>query len=472
MDESRIEGIGGRGRDDLLRRDFSLFLRKCFATLHPDRTLLPNWHLELIGHYLEACAKGEIRRLIINIPPRSLKSIAVSVAWPAFLLGHDPSRRIIGASYAASLSIKHSLDCRAILQSAWYRRIFPETVLSDVQNEKHRFATTRHGHRIATSVGGSITGEGGDILILDDPQNPSQALAENTRQHAAEWFGQTFLSRLDDKRKGAIVVVMQRLHEDDLTGHLLRKGGWEVLDIPAIAEEEREYRIGAFHVRRRAGEVLHPQREDAMMLDELKRELGSRAFASQYQQRPVPQDGEMVRREWFRRHKDAPQNCTRIVQSWDTGIKAGMSHDPSVCITFGEKDGEAFVLDVTVVRAEYPDLRRMVTRMAREYGADAVLMEDKASGQSLIQDIRWQGEGVPIVPVMPVQDKVTRFAAVSAMIEAGMVSLPVEAVWLAAFETEVMGFPNAKHDDQVDALSQYLNWRRGRKPPKYRIRSL
>ncbi|MBM3618425.1 MAG: terminase, partial [Alphaproteobacteria bacterium] len=237
MEESRIQGIGGRGRDDLLRNDFGMFLRKCFATLHPDRTLLANWHLELIGYYLEACAKGEIRRLIINIPPRSLKSIAISVAWPAFLLGHDPSRRIIGASYAASLSIKHSLDCRAIVQSAWYRRIFPDTVLSEVQNEKHKFATTRHGHRIATSVGGSITGEGGDILILDDPQNPAQAMAEATRHHAAEWFDQTFLSRLDDKRKGAIVVVMQRLHDDDLTGHLMRKGGWEILDIPAIAEE-------------------------------------------------------------------------------------------------------------------------------------------------------------------------------------------------------------------------------------------
>ncbi|MBM3618736.1 MAG: terminase, partial [Alphaproteobacteria bacterium] len=241
---------------------------------------------------------------------------------------------------------------------------------------------------------------------------------------------------------------------------------------PAIAEEEREYRIGTFAKFRKAGEVLHPEREDARMLDELKRELGSRAFASQYQQRPVPQDGEMVRREWFRRHSTPPETFSRIVQSWDTGIKVGAAHDPSVCITFGEKDGEAFVLDVTVVRAEYPDLRRMVTRTAREYGADVVLMEDKASGQSLIQDIRWQGEGVPVVPVMPVQDKVTRFAAISAMIEAGMVSVPVEAVWLAAFETEVMGFPNARHDDQVDALSQYLNWRRGRKPPKYRIRTL
>lgn len=472
MNDQRLTRMGRAARDEFLRENFGAFLRQCFKTLHPDRRFLPNWHLELIGAYLQACAKGDIRRLIINLPPRALKSIAVSVAWPAFLLGHDPSRRIVTASYAANLSIKHSLDCRTIMQSEWYRRLFPETKLSGVQNEKHKFATTRFGHRIATSVGGSVTGEGGDILIMDDPQNPGQAMAEATRNQAAEWFDQTFVSRLDDKRKGAIVVVMQRLHEDDLTGHLLRKGGWEVLDIPAVAERDREYRCGTFRAWRKEGQVLQAEREDAGMLAELKRELGSRAYAAQYQQNPAPEQGEMVRREWFRRHKVSPEAFTRIVQSWDTGIKAGDRHDPSVCITFGEREGEAFVLDVTVLKAEYPELRRIVVRMAGEYGADAVLLEDKGSGQSLIQDIRAYEGAIAVLPICPVQDKVTRFAAVSAMIEAGMVSLPVEAAWLAAFEQEILAFPAGRHDDQVDALSQYLNWRRGKTPPKYRIRSL
>ena len=223
-------------KNQIVRGDFASFIKQSFYSVNPATKYLHNWHIDLIAEYLNACEQGEIKRLIINIPPRSLKSIAVSVAWPAWLLGHDPSRRIIAASYSQNLSLKHSLDSRLVMNSAWYKKIFPSVKIASDQNEKAKFVTTKRGFRIATSVGGAITGEGGNFLIVDDAHNPINIMSEVQRQSTLDWFDQTFASRLDDKRQGVFVVVMQRLHEGDLCGHLLNKGGWEHLKLPAIAE--------------------------------------------------------------------------------------------------------------------------------------------------------------------------------------------------------------------------------------------
>lgn len=455
-----------------IRDNFPLFLRQCFATLNPATVYAHNWHIDLMCEYLQACQEGDIRRLIINVPPRSLKSLTVSVAWPAFLLGHNPAERIIAASYAAGLSLKHSMDCRHIISSDWYGRLFPEMGLSTEQNEKHKFTTSAFGHRIATSIGGTITGEGGNFLILDDPQNPAQVQGEATRRQANQWFDHTFATRLDDKRRGVIIVVMQRLHADDLTGHLLDKGGWERLSIPAIAERKTIYAIRGAEFIREAGSEMHPGREDAGLLTKARQELGSAIFAAQYQQEPVPEDGQMVRKEWLRRYTDMPNGFLRVVQSWDTAIKAGTQHDASVCLTIGECEEGHFILDALCLRTEYPGLRRAVERMAECHTPDLILMEDKASGQSLLQDLRRHSPHLPMLGICPTVDKVTRFAAVSALIEAGKLWLPKEAPWVAGFERELLAFPAVAHDDQVDALSQYLGWVRARAPFSPRIRKL
>lgn len=196
----------------MLRTDLPSFIGKVLQTVDPGAPYLPNWHIDLIAEYLEAAGRGSISRLIINMPPRALKSVCVSVAWPAWLLGHDPRSRIIAASYAATLAVKHSLDCRLVMESEWYRALFPGTQLAHDQNEKHKFMTTQRGFRFATSVGGSVTGEGGNFLIMDDPLSPMQALGEHGRAHVAAWFDHTFATRLNDKKKGVIVLVMQRLH--------------------------------------------------------------------------------------------------------------------------------------------------------------------------------------------------------------------------------------------------------------------
>jgi hypothetical protein len=281
--------------------DFQSFLRMVVATVSPGSRYQHNWHLDAIGAYLAACAKGEVKRLIINMPPRMLKSVTVSVAWPAWLMGHDPKTRIMAASYAQSLSIKHSLDCRLVMESRWYRDIFPKTELARDQNEKEKFVTTKRGHRIAVSVGGAATGEGGNILIVDDPLNPLQAGQRALRDAANRWFDHTFLTRLDDKKRGAIIVVMQRLHPEDLSGHLLKKGGWELLALPAIAPTRVTITQGGFMKQREEGEVLHAAREDAAMLAQVKRELGSANFNAQYQQAPLGEEAQLVQLVWFKR---------------------------------------------------------------------------------------------------------------------------------------------------------------------------
>lgn len=446
-----------------LRESFPLFLRYAFASLGGGAMFLDNWHLRVLAEYLAAVEAGHIRRLIINMPPRYLKSLTVSVAWPAWLLGQHPARRIIVASYAEKLSLKHSLDCRHLLSEGWYRRAYPELQIFAGQNEKHKFVTTRHGFRLATSVGGTLTGEGGDILIIDDPINPLSAESSVIRDKANRWFEHTFSSRLNDKNRGAMVIVMQRLHEADLSGYLRGKGGWEVLDLPAIAPTTSL--IGDY--LRREGEALHEARENLPQLQKVKHEMGSHVFSAQYQQRPRPKEGAMLRRSWLR--YDAPPEGGQIVQSWDTAIKAGQANDPSVCITAQVTESECYILEVLRERLEYTQLRTAVLQRAQKWQPQAILMEDKASGQSLLQDLRVDSN-LPLIPILPKQDKLTRFAAVTPLIEAGRLVLPVSAPWLADFEQELLTFPAVAHDDQVDALSQLLSWWRQRRQPGHSIR--
>jgi hypothetical protein len=288
----------------LLRADFRAFVHKAFATLSPGQLYISTWHIEAIAWQLERVRRGEIRRLIINMPPRSLKSIMASVAFPAFVLGHDPSRRIICVSYSGDLSRKHSNDFRALLESSWYRGTFPNARIGPYKNSETEIELTARGFRLATSVGGTLTGRGGDIIVIDDPLKPDDALSETKRSAANQWFANTLFSRLDDKRTGAIVIVMQRVHMDDLTGFLLSQSSeWELLSLPAIAEFDETVALGNGRShRRRFGEALSPEREPAPVLEALKLQIGSDAFSAQYQQAPVPPGGAMVKRHWVRRY--------------------------------------------------------------------------------------------------------------------------------------------------------------------------
>lgn len=458
-------------RDRALKEHFPSFIAASFATVNPGTRYLPNWHIDLIAEYLEAVGRSEITRLVINMPPRALKSICVSVAWPAWLLGHDPACRIMCASYASGLALRHSLDTRLILGEPWYQRLFPETRIVPGENEKKKLVTTKRGFRFATSVGGTATGEGGDVLIVDDPLHPLQAMSAVQRERANQWFDQTFSTRLNNKNTGRIVLVMQRLHPEDVSGHLLAQGGWERLCLPALAESQTVIDFGRVNYVRQAGEALHPARESAEKVEKMRAQLGSFGFAAQYQQRPLAQTGNMIEAAWLGRYREMPEQPMRITQSWDTAIKAGAGNDASACITVGEAEGRHYVLDVLVLKAEYPALKRAVAAQAARFSPEAILVEDKASGQSLLQDLRRE-TNLPLIARLPKQDKLSRVAAVSAMIEAGKLLLPAQAHWLAAFEEELLSFPSAPHDDQVDALTQYLLWVREKSSAGVRLRGV
>ena len=253
-----------------------------------------NWHIEVMGAALEDCRHGRNRRLIINVPPRSLKSLTASVAFPAWLLGHNPSIKISCASYGQDLSDKHARDCRQIMQSQFYRELFPSVRLSDRQAVQE-FETSAGGFRYSTSVGGPFTGRGSDFIIIDDPTKPDQAISDRERTNANNWFSNTVRSRLDDQRTGVIIIIMQRLHLDDLVGHVLPSGHWKVLRFPAIAEEREEHIVNTIHGRRRfareAGEALHPTRQSLSVLNELKATMNDFDFSGQYQQAPIPLGG-------------------------------------------------------------------------------------------------------------------------------------------------------------------------------------
>lgn len=445
---------------DTLRSDLSSFIQKSFTIVDPATPYRHNWHIDAIAWHLEECWRGNIRRLIITVPPRSLKSICASVAFPAFVLGHDPARRIIGVSYSEELALKHARDCRAVMESPFYRAAFPGTRLDREKNTEAEFMTTERGYRMTTSIGGTLTGRGGSFFIIDDPLKPADAMSEPRRGMVNQWFDNTLYARLDSKAEDTIILVMQRLHIDDLVGHVLKKEDWVHLNLPAIAEETQRIPCGPGRfVTRRPGELLHPAREPRETLDRIKKTLGTYAFSAQYQQQPVPPGGAMLQESWFRTYEQLPERGPndRVVQSWDTASKADEIHDYSVCLTFLEQEENYYLLDAYRERLEYPELKRQVVALADAFGAEAVLIEDKGSGIHLIQDLL-ANDIVRPIPILPEGDKVTRMAARSATIEAGYVLLPRQALWLQDFLTEVLQFPYGRHDDQVDSLSQFLQW--------------
>jgi predicted phage terminase large subunit-like protein len=446
----------------LLRQDFVTFATRCFHDLNPQAELAMNWHLEVIAAKLTAVREGKIRRLIINLPPRHLKSLMASIAFPAYCLGHDSSAQILCVSYAQDLADKLARDCRSIMMSPWYRQVFPARLAAHRQAVQE-FITTRQGYRLATSTGGVLTGRGADIILIDDPLKPEEALSEAQRQTANDWYDHTLYSRLNDKRHGAIVIIMQRLHEDDLVGHVLGQEPWEVLSFPAIAEAEEAHEIetiwGPRCFARRQGEALHPDREPLETLEHIRRTIGEYNFAGQYQQSPAPLGGGLVKAEWFKRYgaNERPESFDRILQSWDTANKATELSDFSVCTTWGIKGKDFYLLNVLRKRLEYPALKRAVREQQSLFNANVVLIEDKASGTQLIQELIADGcHGV--TRYQPTTDKIMRLHAQTAMIENGFVHIPETAPWLAEYLHEMTVFPKGKHDDQVDSTAQFLDW--------------
>ena len=446
--------------DSMLATDFSTFLTKVFETVSPGDEFRPNWHIDAMTYAAELVIDGKIKRLITTVPPRHLKSIIFSVALPAFLLGLDPTKRIICVSYSSELANKHAIDFRAVMNSEWYRRVFPRTVVGREKDTQFETMTTARGYRYATSCGGTLTGRGADLIVLDDPQKPDEALSEAHRNSAGQWFDTTLLSRLDSKSEGSIVMVMQRLHEDDLAGRLLEKGGWEHLKISAIADQDERFAVapGRPH-KRKAGAVIDDRRETMEDLQRLRKSMGELFFSAQYQQEPLPLAGNLIKAAWFKEYSVVPGSYSHSdiqVISIDTAMKGTPSADFTVATVWQACGENFYLLDLWRERVEYPDLVRAVLRLRAEYLTATFLIEDKGSGTSLIQDLR--AKNYSVMATNPKEDKVTRVAKVSALFESGSVFFPSNAPWLVGLKAELLGFPNTRYDDQVDSTTQALFW--------------
>lgn len=445
-----------------LENHFQGFVRAAWPILEPGTPFIGGRHIDAVCEYLTAVRQGQIRKLIINQPPRTSKSTLATIMLPAWSWAQDDGKsRWMFCSYSASLSTKHSVDRRTILTSDWYQKLWPQVQISPDQNEKARFSSTNRGHMLALSTGGVTTGLGGDFLIIDDPHSASEAQSDAERTSAIRYLRQTLMTRLDDPRTGRIVLVMQRLHELDASGELLQDGNWTHLCLPAIAEKKQliSLPITKRVIVREEGDVLEPERLSLPVLEDLKRSMGSLAYSGQMQQTPAPAEGALFKRSWWQRYSIAPPTISTTIQSWDCAFKDNADSDFVVGQVWGFDGAQAYLLDQVRRRMSYTatkeSLRALFAKWPR---TSAVLIEDKANGSAIISELKREIPGV--IAVNPEGGKLTRAWAVTAAVEAGQIYLPENAPWVEDFLLEFSTFPNAAHDDQVDALSQALNWQR------------
>lgn len=469
------------------RNSLTEFVRRSVGIIAPNAKYKHNWHIDHICKKLESAFKGEIKRLIINVPPRSLKSVMCTVAAPAWFLGKNPAIQIMAASYSQRLSFKHSQDTRYLMQSQFYAGVFPETKLAKDQNEKAKFATYNRGQRMAVSVGSTVTGEGADIIIVDDILNPGQAASDVERENANEWFRQTLSSRLNDPETGVIIVVMQRLHEDDLTGMLLAQGGWEHINLPAVNDNDRTLNLGGGKTKHwKLGELLHPERLSEAVLEQKRKEMGAFSYAGQYLQRPVPEGGGIIKsKHWQCWEGKEPPKTTDIIQVYDTAYTEKTQNDYCARTTWGiftSDNGEdnIILLEMMNERLEFPELRSLAKESYKRFtkrngDVPLVLIEEKSAGMPLIQEMRLAGMRVKgIKRNAHSGDKVSRAHNVTHIFESGRVWVPCNGIEVDGktvfspkpYAQEVIdscaAFPFGTHDDLVDTVVDAIAFLRRR----------
>lgn len=455
--------------DHLAREDFYFFVQCVFSFLHPGEPFVPSLVVEAICS--ELCWMMDPRRrrpeegnkLIINCPPRSLKSLICSVAYPLFVLGHNPRRKIMSITYGDELTRDLADLRRRVLEAPFYRRLFPHLIFS--KNTVSKIRTSHGGYIIGTSVGGTLTGRGADEFIVDDPIKAADALSRAKRESTNNWLGSTLASRPNNKRKARIILVMQRLHVEDPTGSLMATGQYNCLCIPAIAEDEETLSLmyGRDYTRL-PGEVLDPVREPLPVLESLRQVMTDSVFAAQYQQQPVPPEGGLFKVRHFQRYDVAPYQRERdtVVISWDTAFTEGERADYSVGTTWLIQGDRYYLLDLVRERLGFPALQAAVVAAKKRYPGSHILVEKAGSGTSLWQSLKDQK--VHVIPIKVDTDKVVRAHQVTPVLEADRIYLPHAAPWLDAFINEVAAFPgNTTHDDQVDSFCQAINWWEARK---------
>jgi predicted phage terminase large subunit-like protein len=455
------------------------FVRETWKTLEPVTPLAWNWHLDLICEYLTLIVQGRFKPacgqekegIIFNVPPRTMKSLLISVFFPTWVWTVHPSHRFMFVSYSEKLSTQHSIFRRRVIESDFYQKRWgTKFTLSRDQNIKSHYENSSRGAMFSTGMQATATGMGGDILIFDDPLNPEQAFSQVEREAVNLRFDTTFRSRINDPATGVKIIVMQRLHELDLTGHVLARESsrWHHVSLPAIADEDTEWTLPETKkvVTHKAGQPLWPQRLSQSFLDSQRVGMGSWAFNGQYQQRPAPLEGGLIKRSWVRFYRHLPEHFDFIVQSWDCTFSGGSDNDFVAGQVWARSGGKYYMLPYrTYDRLDFgPTMAAIKSCHAKFPRAHAILVEDKANGPAIISELRKEIPG--IIAVNPEGGKISRAQATAPLWEAGSIELPdpqlFNCPWIEDYLHNICTFPKAAHDDDMDSTSQALIYMRSR----------
>jgi predicted phage terminase large subunit-like protein len=458
----------------LCTRRLSEFVKKAWPIIEPGTPLVWGWHIEAICEHLEAVSRGEILRLLVNMPPRHMKSSIISVMWPAWEWTFKPETRWLCASYAAQLSIRDSVACRRLIESAWYQSLFSEafTLTSD-QNTKGRFENDRRGYRLSASVDGAATGEGGDRIVVDDPHNVKDTDSPTKREAVIRWWSKTMATRLNDPKRSAKVVVMQRIHEKDLSAHIVEEETheeWEHLCLPArfepshpVRSPEEPTKLGWKDPRSDEGELLWPERFDEEAQAKIEKSLGTYGAAGQMQQRPHPEGGGIVKRHWFGIVEDYPRSFNRILRYWDlAGTEANAKNDPDW--TSGAKgvfvEGVLYVLHIARDRVSAKAVDDLVKNTAHSDGITCevfIEQEPGSSGKKVIDTFqRTILPGFTVKADRPTGPKMQRWRGFIAAAEAGNVKF-LAGEWNGPVLDVLEAIPTGAHDDDADAIAGLYN---------------
>jgi predicted phage terminase large subunit-like protein len=420
-----------------------------------------------------ACQGGEIKRLIINIPPRFLKSITVSVAWPAWLLGHNPGEQILCASYSKELAMTHSVNCRNVIESDWYRALFPRTILAADQNTKNKFKTTEGGCRYAVGVGGTITGEGGNFILMDDLISAKESNSRVVREEANNFIGQTAHNRLNDKHNGVMALIMQRLHNNDPTGYLMEQGGWEMLKIPVEFKHDTVFKIGSFYHEAKEGDVLSPTFMDKDAIEREKRIAGSYNFSAQFMQEPSPEGGGEFRLEWLKHYKGKLQanSFNTYITVDPANSKKETSDYTAICVIGLGADENIYLLDLIRDKLNLRERQETLFKLHAKYKPKAVLYEKyglQVDIDAMNEAMNYNNYRFTITEVggkMSKEDRIRRlipyFADNRIYLPETLYKTDYSGVVIDLIDEfineEYLSFPVGRHDDCIDALSRILD---------------
>jgi predicted phage terminase large subunit-like protein len=451
------------------------FVKQAFAVLEPETKYVDNWHVEYLCNTIQSMVERvgrhepKKRNIIINIPPRAMKSVITTICIVPWAWIHFPHLKFIASSYSAALSLEHSSKARRIIESPWYKRHWGDRYqLQGDENQKSNYENTKMGRRTAVSTGGTVIGKGADIIIMDDPQDPKGARSEIDRQKTIEFFDNTLSTRLNDTVSGSFLLVQQRLHEKDLTGYLLSKDGegeakWQHICLPAELDTNiKPARLTEFY----KDGLMFPVRFHPDFLADQRTRLGSRQYAGQYSQRPAKLGGNIIKGAWFRRfrHTDLPANFVVNFYS-DTAYTEKSENDPSGIMAFTQINGNTYILGSSVFYKEFPEFIKHAQAYTEALGRSKqsrIWIEPKASGKSIVQVLK-RIPGLNVIEATPpVGSKIERVNSITAQIEGGKVFIPFDddmkygGAWIEAFVAECEAFPSVKHDEQVDELAGIL----------------